>query len=52
MYILTIQPKAQTPAGVHPKQVLVPFIDLADAIEVYRSPDVVIIIDFINVYEK
>lgn len=52
MYILTIQPKSQTPAGVHPKQVLVPSIDLASAIEAHRSPDVVIIIDFIDVYEK
>lgn len=52
MYILTIQPKIQTPAGVHPKQVLVSLTDLTAAIEEYRSSDVVIIIDFINFYEK
>mgnify|MGYP001061726976 CR=1 FL=1 len=52
MYILTIQPKVQSPAGAHPKQFLVPSIDLESFIKAHLSPDFVIIIDFINVYEK
>lgn len=51
MYILTIQPKTQTTPGFRPKQVLVPLADLVGAIERYQSPDVVIIIDIIDLYE-
>ena len=52
MYILTIQPKVQTPAGVLPKQFIVPSTDLTAFINTHLSPDVVIIVDFIDAYEN